>query len=96
MSFWTWLFPSKTDVRYWQGRAYMLRRANTGVDNCFEQAKLLSREMREAKIKHYLVDGKRERDGEFHHHNWIEMDGVILDPAQSPNSKYVVVERFPR
>jgi len=90
-----WFFPPKTDIRYWQTRARALRRWNTGVDNCFDQAKLLSAEMKKAGLTHYIVDGERWRDGEWRHHNWVQLNGVILDPAQddrNPNI-YRVIER---
>jgi hypothetical protein len=91
-----WLFPPKTSVRYWKARAKALRSFNTGIDNCFHQAKLLSGEMKKEGLYHYIVDGHRYRDGEWRHHNWVQYQGEIFDPAQddrNPNI-YRVTERI--
>jgi hypothetical protein len=52
--------------------------------------------MKVAGISHYIVDGDRWRDGVWRHHNWVEYQRQVLDPAQDDKNSniYRVTERI--
>ena len=74
----------------WFGEA---RRLRSKPMVCYEKCKILSDKMKDEGVKHCIVDGMRTGI----HHNWIELEGMIIDcsfPRHDFRDTYEVIERL--